>query len=85
MDKSQEQMQVRCWVLRLIIFQNRKSIIQDMNKYCLDTNFFVEAWNKYYSPDFCQDYWLIIDELGKQGIVFVTQLVKMKLKKLTMN
>jgi len=52
-----------------------------MNKYCLDTNFFVEAWNKYYSPDFCHDYWTVIDELGKQGIIFVTQFVKDEIEK----
>ena len=50
-------------------------------KYCLDTNFFIEAWNKYYSPDFCSDYWEIIDKLAKQGIVFITQEVKKEIDK----
>jgi len=50
-------------------------------KYCLDTNFFIEAWNKYYSPDFCQSYWDIIDNLAKEGIVFITQEVKREIDK----
>lgn len=50
-------------------------------KYCLDTNFFIEAWNKYYSPEFCSGYWEIIDELAKQGIVFITQEVKKEIDK----
>ena len=35
--------------------------------YCLDTNILVEAWNKYYSPDLCPEYWEIIDELARRG------------------
>ena len=45
-------------------------------KYCLDTNFFIEGWNKYYSPDFCPSYWDVIDDLGKSGLLFVNQEVK---------
>ena len=34
-------------------------------KYCLDSGFFIEAWNRYYSPNFCKDYWDIINKLGR--------------------
>ncbi len=50
-------------------------------KYCLDTNFFIEAWNKYYAPDFCSSYWDIIDDLAKKDIVFITQEVKKEIDK----
>jgi rRNA-processing protein FCF1 len=52
-----------------------------MIKYCLDANFFVQGWNKYYSPDFCSGYWDIIDNLGKNGIVFIPQEVISELQK----
>jgi hypothetical protein len=52
-----------------------------MIKYCLDANFFVQGWNKYYSPDFCSGYWDIIDNLGKSGIVFIPQEVMSELQK----
>ena len=39
--------------------------------FCLDANFFVQAWNKYYSPKFCPAYWEIINKFGKQGIIFI--------------
>lgn len=39
--------------------------------FCLDANFFVQAWNKYYSPQFCPAYWEIINKFGKQGIIFI--------------
>ncbi len=50
-------------------------------KYCLDTNFFIEAWNKYYSPEFCKSYWDVIDNLAKEGVVFITQEVKKEIDK----
>ncbi|MEA3496687.1 MAG: DUF4411 family protein [Bacteroidota bacterium] len=56
-------------------------MLDSEQKYCLDTNFFIEAWNKYYSPDFCSEYWEIIDELAKQGIVFITREVKKEIDK----
>jgi predicted nucleic acid-binding protein len=39
--------------------------------YCLDTNVIIEAWNKYYSRDFCPDYWQILNDLGERNIVFI--------------
>ncbi|HCY77516.1 MAG TPA: DUF4411 domain-containing protein [Ignavibacteriales bacterium] len=45
------------------------------NKYCLDTNVLIEAWQKYYSPKFCPDYWDILNELGSKGIIFIPEAV----------
>jgi hypothetical protein len=39
--------------------------------YCLDANVLIQAWQKYYSPKFCPDYWELLNELGKQGRIFL--------------
>lgn len=44
-------------------------------KYCLDANVLIQAWQKYYSPKFCPDYWIVLDELGKLGIIFIPKMV----------
>ncbi len=44
-------------------------------KYCLDANVLIQAWQKYYSPKLCPDYWTVLDTLGKEGKVFLPQLV----------
>jgi predicted nucleic acid-binding protein len=43
--------------------------------YCLDANVLIQAYQKYYSPKFCPDYWEILDELGKQGKIFLPEIV----------
>lgn len=43
--------------------------------YCLDANVLIQAWQKYYNPKFCPDYWDILIELGKQGRIFIPELV----------
>ena len=45
------------------------------NKYCLDANVLIQAWQKYYNPKFCPDYWNILIELGKQDKIFIPELV----------
>ena len=45
------------------------------NKYCLDANVLIQAWQKYYNPKFCPDYWKILNELGKAGRIFIPELV----------
>ena len=40
-------------------------------KYCLDANVLIQAWQKYYNPKFCPDYWTILNELGKQDKIFI--------------
>lgn len=52
-----------------------------MKKYCLDTNCFVEAWNKYYSPEFCHSYWDVLGELADKDIIFITEKVKEEIEK----
>ena len=44
-------------------------------KYCLDTNVLIQAWQKYYSPKFCPDYWSVLNDLGTDGIIFLPQMV----------
>jgi len=45
------------------------------NKYCLDANVLIQAWQKYYNPKFCPDYWKILTELGKNGKIFIPESV----------
>ena len=45
------------------------------SKYCLDANVLIQAWQKYYSPKFCPDYWKILIELGKQAKIFIPEIV----------
>lgn len=44
-------------------------------KYCLDANVLIEAWNKYYSPKFFPSYWDNLNQFGKQGRIFIPQAV----------
>lgn len=46
-----------------------------ITKYCLDANVLIQAWQKYYRPSICPSYWDVLNELGKQGKVFLTELV----------
>jgi len=52
-----------------------------MSKYCLDTNIYIEAWNKYYSNDLCPEYWEVLDDLAKKGIIFSPIEVKREIEK----
>ncbi len=45
------------------------------HKYCLDANVLIQAWQKYYNPKFCPDYWKILTELGKNDKIFIPELV----------
>lgn len=38
----------------------------EANKYCLDANVLIQAWQKYYNPKFCPSYWDILNELGEK-------------------
>ena len=44
-------------------------------KYCLDANVLIQAWQKYYSPKFCPQYWDVLNELGISDRIFVPQMV----------
>ena len=43
------------------------------SKYCLDANVLIQAWQKYYSPKFCPDYWDVLNDLGQLGKIFIPQ------------
>ncbi len=44
--------------------------------YCLDANVLIQAWQKYYSPDLCPDYWDILNKLGNEGRIYIPEEVK---------
>lgn len=44
--------------------------------YCIDANVLIQAWQKYYAPTICPDYWNILNELGKEGRIFIPEEVK---------
>src|ERR1700722_1970329 len=44
-------------------------------QYCLDANVLIQAWQKYYSPKLCPDYWALLSELGKNQIIFLPEMV----------
>jgi rRNA-processing protein FCF1 len=44
-------------------------------KYCLDANVLIQAWQKYYSPKFCLDYWILLNNLGDNNRIFIPQMV----------
>lgn len=44
--------------------------------YCLDANVLIQAWQKYYAPEICPDYWEILNALGRQGRIFIPEEVK---------
>lgn len=43
--------------------------------YCLDANVLIQAWQKYYSPRFCPDYWKVFIELGSRKMIFIPEMV----------
>ena len=50
-------------------------------RYCLDTNIFIEAWNRFYSKDFTKGYWEILENLARKDIIFANIEVKKELEK----
>ena len=43
--------------------------------YCLDANVLIQAWQKYYSPDICPEYWELLNNFGESGKLFIPALV----------
>lgn len=43
--------------------------------YYLDANVLIQAWQKYYSPKICPDYWEMLDQLGSKGIISIPEMV----------
>lgn len=50
-------------------------MITKASKYCMDANVLIQAWQKYYNPKFCPDYWKVLSALGKNGTIFIPELV----------
>ncbi len=50
-------------------------------KYCLDTNVLIQAWNTYYSMKLAPNYWDILDEMAQNETVFCTHEVKREIEK----
>ncbi len=46
------------------------------NLYCLDANVLIQAWQKYYSPELCPEYWNNLIELGNLGRIFIPNAVR---------
>lgn len=44
-------------------------------RYCLDANVLIEAWNKYYSPQLCPTYWEVLKQLGAHNVIFLPKSV----------
>lgn len=44
-------------------------------KFCLDANVLIVAWQSYYSPKLCPNYWDLLDELGKNKQIFLPEYV----------
>jgi predicted nucleic acid-binding protein len=54
---------------------------QNQRKYCLDTNVLIQAWQKYYAPKFCPDYWTLLNDLGSKGTIFIPQMVNQEINR----
>ena len=52
-----------------------------MDCYCLDSNVFIEGWNRYYSIGLCPQYWRILDDLATKGVIFSPVEVKREILK----
>jgi predicted nucleic acid-binding protein len=46
------------------------------NRYCLDANVLINAWNQYYNKDFCSDYWKELSRLGHADQIFLPEYVR---------
>lgn len=49
--------------------------MSNLEKYCLDANVLIEAWQKYYSPKFFPEYWDMLNDLGNRDRIFLPGLV----------
>ena len=52
-----------------------------MKVFCLDSNVFIHAWNDYYAPDQCPEYWAILDELAKENRIFCCDEVRREIER----
>jgi len=52
-----------------------------LEKYCLDTNVLIQAWQNYYSREFCPGYWDVLNHLGSTGKIFLPEEVEEEILK----
>jgi len=50
-------------------------------RYCLDANVLINAWNQYYHKDFCEAYWKELKTLAHQGRIFLADEVKKEIER----
>jgi hypothetical protein len=46
---------------------------QQEQKYCLDANVLINAWNQYYSKTISSGYWEILSRLGHGGVSMISR------------
>jgi hypothetical protein len=44
--------------------------------YSLDANVLIQAWQNYYSPKICPDYWVVLNDLGEKGQIFLAEEIR---------
>lgn len=44
-------------------------------KYCIDANVLIQAWQKYYSPQICPNYWEVLNLLMTNNKIFIPEMV----------
>lgn len=49
--------------------------------YCFDTSALIQPWNTYYSMEFFSDFWDVIENLAKEGVLFCTHEVGREIEK----
>ncbi|MBN8699657.1 MAG: DUF4411 family protein [Chitinophagales bacterium] len=47
----------------------------NQQKYCLDANILIQAWQKYYCPTLCPSYWDVLNQLGTNNTIFLPEIV----------
>ena len=50
-------------------------------RYCLDANVLIQAWQKYYSPKICPEYWKLLERLGHSQRIFLAKDVEEEIMK----
>jgi Domain of unknown function (DUF4411) len=52
-----------------------------LQRYCLDANVLINAWNQYYAKDICPDYWKELERLGHSERIFLADEVKKEIER----
>ena len=54
--------------------------LKNEQRYCLDTNVFIQAWHGHYAPSLAPTYWEQLDALAEEGVIFSPIEVRMELE-----